>query len=104
MDAVPAKVRLAEGTGCKRIDVVADTGSEISVIEVKPYANYVALGQVLGYLDLLHHQVHPRPPARPMIVAANADPDILPSARPRRPTRNCGLTTGRPAARSALLA
>lgn len=36
----------------KRIDVVGYRGNEIHIIELKPSANFQAIGQVLGYLEL----------------------------------------------------
>ncbi len=51
-DASDMDRRIAAGISRKRIDVVAAVGGGFWVIEVKPRANMVALGQVLTYSRL----------------------------------------------------
>ncbi len=44
--------RIADGLTRKRIDVVAAVGGGLWVIEVKPYANMYAVGQIITYARL----------------------------------------------------
>jgi len=71
-----ALLAIAEGTGCKRIDAVAQVGPELWIIEIKPYANYVPLGQVLTYVDLFREKYATSLTLRPVIVCAGSDPDL----------------------------
>lgn len=83
--APPELERIAEGTGCKRIDVVAQTLTELWIIEVKPYAHYVAYGQVLSYVDLFRRRYGEPLPLVPVIVCTQVDPDIV------LPCRDAGI-------------
>jgi len=67
---------IAEGTGCKRIDAVAHVDAELWIIEIKPYANYVPLGQVLTYVELFREKYATSLTLRPVIVCAGQDPDL----------------------------
>ena len=49
--------RIAAGLTRKRIDVVAAVGGGLWVIEVKPYANMYAVGQVITYVRLFRQEV-----------------------------------------------
>lgn len=71
----------SEGCGCKRIDAIyEDLDSHLHLVEVKPYGNYVALGQLLMYADLIQCESPPPHPTHLHIVCFTADPDILPLA------------------------
>lgn len=65
----------------KRIDVVGRLGKAIYIIEVKPVANIMALGQVKTYRDLFELEFEVKGPVHGMIVAATSDVDILESAK-----------------------
>jgi len=67
---------IAIGTGCKRIDVVASVDNQYWIIEVKPYANYVPLGQVRTYVDLFAAKYGRPRPLVPVVVCATADVDL----------------------------
>lgn len=71
------EVAIAEGTGCKRIDAIAHMENDLWVIEIKPYANYVPLGQVLAYVDLFREKYATSLFVRPVIVCASQDPDLM---------------------------
>jgi hypothetical protein len=64
----------------KRIDVVGRTENEFWIIEVKPYANMQAIGQVLIYDDLLCREFELKLPTRTVIVASACDVDIIEAA------------------------
>ncbi|GAI77685.1 unnamed protein product, partial [marine sediment metagenome] len=51
----------------KRIDVVGRTAKEFWIIEVKPYANMQAIGQVLIYEDLFCREFELKLPTRTVI-------------------------------------
>ena len=68
-------------TFCKKIDAVVKVAHRTWVVEIKPAASYVALGQVLTYW---HHarELYPElKHSRPMIITDAPDPDILHVAR-----------------------
>jgi len=48
--------RIARGLTRKRIDVVAAVGGGLWIIEIKPYANMYAVGQVLTYVRLFEKE------------------------------------------------
>jgi len=73
----PAARAIAEGTLLKRIDVVAQIQGQLWVIECKPYANHVPLGQVLAYCALLTDRYTLPLPLRPVVLAAERDPDLI---------------------------
>lgn len=79
-DASPSDVRLARGTGCKRIDVVIWWGGRLAVVEVKPFGNHAALGQGVLYRDLFMRDYQELSPVLGMIVCREADPDLGASA------------------------
>ena len=76
----PMEIAIAQGVGRKRIDVVADTGQAIWIIEVKPYGNHTALGQVQLYADLFERDYEPALPLEPVLIVASHDPDLMPLA------------------------
>jgi len=59
-DASDMDRRIAAGISRKRIDVVARVGGGYWVIEVKPFANMMSLGQVLTYhrLFIAEYKMH----------------------------------------------
>ena len=62
----------------KRCDLVANIDGRWHVLELKPAAGYVALGQALSYHALLC-AAHPElRSARPGVLTDAADPDLLP--------------------------
>ncbi|GAH67404.1 unnamed protein product [marine sediment metagenome] len=68
--------RIAAGLTRKRIDVVALVGGGFWVIEVKPRANMVALGQVLTYTRLFIQEYAPPGEVWPVIVCDAVDEDF----------------------------
>lgn len=77
-DASAADLALADGTGSKRIDVVAELARELWVIEVKPFGNHAALGQALMYRALFLIDYRPPKPVRAAIACGEPDVDIFP--------------------------
>ena len=69
--------RVSAGVTRKRIDVVAAVGGGVWVIEIKPYANMFALGQIRTYVRLLSKEYALPGEAVPVIICNNVDPDIL---------------------------
>ncbi len=68
--------RIARGITRKRIDVVARVGGGLWVIEIKPAASMLALGQVLGYTRLFIEEYRPVEEVRSVIVCDDVDPDL----------------------------
>ena len=66
------------GVTSKRIDVVCHVGGGYWVVEVKPYASYLAMGQVLNYARLFAAGYEVDGLIIPVIVSNDVDPDILP--------------------------
>jgi len=69
--------RIAAGVSRKRIDVIARVGGGYWVIEVKPFAGMLAVGQVVSYARLFIAEYRPDGEVWPVIVCRNADPDLL---------------------------
>lgn len=69
--------RIAAGISRKRIDVVCRVGGGFWIVEVKPRANMVALGQVLTYSRLFVQDYSPRGEVWPVIVCDSADEDLV---------------------------
>ena len=67
---------VALGVTRKRIDVVCRVAAGYWVVEVKPYANALALGQVLNYTRLFGVEYPAAVPARPVIVCDVCDDDL----------------------------
>lgn len=76
-DASDMEKRIAAGLTRKRIDVVAISGGNYWVIEVKPYASMLALGQVISYARLFALQYEVRGRVIPVIVCDSVDQDLL---------------------------
>jgi len=76
-DASDMDRRIAAGISRKRIDVVCRVGGGFWVVEVKPRANMVALGQVLTYTRLFIAEYRPMAEVWPVIVCDSADEDLV---------------------------
>lgn len=79
--AVPAELgamgqRIADGVSRKRIDAVYLAAGGLYVVEIKPYGNHAALGQIQTYLPLFRDSYPYRGPTTGVILCAEADPDI----------------------------
>jgi len=68
---------VVDGVSRKRIDVVGRDRGMLWIIEVKPFANMTAIGQVVTYAKLFNQEFDISPPALPMIVSMTLDRDIL---------------------------
>ena len=69
--------QVALGVSRKRIDVVAGVGGGFWVVEVKPLASMLALGQVLSYTRLFKQEFAPVGEVWPVIVCDAVDEDLL---------------------------
>ncbi|MBA7557900.1 hypothetical protein ES705_50680 [subsurface metagenome] len=68
---------VAAGISRKRIDAVCRIGGGYWVVEVKPFASMLALGQVVSYHRLFVSEYRPDGETFPVIICENADPDLL---------------------------
>ncbi len=68
---------VVEGVSRKRIDVVGRENRNLWIIEVKPFANMTAIGQVVTYARLFNREFEMALLAQPMIVSKTLDRDIL---------------------------
>lgn len=69
--------RIAAGISRKRIDCVCRVGGGFWVVEIKPFASMLALGQVLCYTRLFIGDYEPKGEVWPVIVCDSADDDLL---------------------------
>jgi len=69
--------RIALGVTRKRIDVVCSVGGGFWVVEVKPYANMVALGQALTYSRLFTLEYVVKGEVIPVIICDSYDEDLV---------------------------
>ncbi len=69
--------RIAAGVSRKRIDVVCRIGGGFWVVEIKPLASMLALGQVLVYTRLFVDEYVVTGEVWPVIVCNNADEDLI---------------------------
>lgn len=69
--------KIAAGLTRKRIDVIIRTPTAYWVVEVKPFAGYLALGQVLNYARLFATEYQTDREVLPVCVCDNADPDVI---------------------------
>jgi len=76
LGATELQIQVAMGVSRKRIDVIGRSAEQLWVIEIKPYGNMVALGQVITYHRLFVKEFDPQWPAIPVIICANLDPDL----------------------------
>lgn len=70
------EARIAAGVSRKRIDVVAAVGQGYWIIEVKPFASTVALGQILTYARLFNEEFIVDGAVWPVIIADEVDEDL----------------------------
>lgn len=68
--------KVAAGVTRKRIDVIAAVGKEFWVIEVKPFANMYALGQVFSYRRFFEQEYDSYRPTKPVVVCDDFDLDV----------------------------
>jgi hypothetical protein len=61
----------------KRIDVVCLSGQELWVVEVKPFAGFTALGQVVGYRRLFVAEYSVELPVVGVCVCMGVDEDLV---------------------------
>lgn len=76
-DATDMEKKIAAGLTRKRIDVVAVSGGNYWVIEVKPYASMLALGQIMTYARLFALQFAVGARVVPVIVCDKIDDDLI---------------------------
>lgn len=69
--------KIANGLTRKRIDAVCRVADGIWVVEVKPYANMVALGQALTYSRLFRQEYEVSGNVLPVIVCDGIDQDLI---------------------------
>ncbi|MBA7532757.1 hypothetical protein ES705_24987 [subsurface metagenome] len=70
-------MRIASGITRKRIDVVARVGGGLWVVEIKPFAGMMALGQILSYTRLFIEEYRPEEEVRSVVVCDSLDPDLV---------------------------
>jgi len=75
--ASDSEQRIAAGLTRKRIDAVCSVGGGIWVVEVKPYANMYAVGQIIAYVRLFANEYYTPGQIIPVIVCDNYDEDLL---------------------------
>jgi len=76
-EASPMELRIAAGLTRKRIDVVAAVGGGFWVIEVKPVASMLALGQILSYRTLFVQEYAVDGEVWPVVVCDSIDEDLV---------------------------
>ena len=69
--------RIADGISRKRIDVVCKVGGGFWVVEIKPFANMVALGQALSYSRLFAAEYIVDGDIIPVIICDTYDEDLV---------------------------
>lgn len=69
--------RIARGITRKRIDVICRVDSVLWVVEIKPYASMLALGQVLSYTRMFIEEFRPKEDVASVIVCDAVDVDLL---------------------------
>lgn len=60
----------------RRIDVVAQAGDVLYIVEIKPRATTSALGQVKGYLRLFRRDFSPKQALQPLIITDSLMPEM----------------------------
>ena len=76
-DASDMDRRIAAGLTRKRIDVVCSVGGGLWVVEVKPYASMLAVGQVISYARLFALTYTVTGELIPVIVCDSFDEDLV---------------------------
>lgn len=69
--------RIAAGVTRKRIDVVCSVDGGFWVVEVKPFASMLAIGQAISYVRLFSLEYQPAEPTIPVIVCDEKDEDLV---------------------------
>jgi len=69
--------RIAAGLTRKRIDAVCSVGGGIWVVEVKPYANMYAVGQIVSYVRLFEKEYITSGEIIPVIICDDYDTDLI---------------------------
>lgn len=69
--------RIAAGLTRKRIDVVCRVEGGLWVVEVKPYANMYAMGQILTYVRLFAQEYSISGQLTPVLVCDSYDEDLV---------------------------
>ncbi len=69
--------RIAAGVTRKRIDVVCSVGGGYWVVEIKPYANMLAVGQVISYVRMFALEYTVPGQIIPVIVCDAYDEDLV---------------------------
>jgi len=77
VDASDIEQRVARGVTRKRIDVVCSVGGGFWVVEIKPYASMLAIGQVISYTRLFRLQYSTEGQIVPVIVCDAFDEDLV---------------------------
>jgi len=76
-DMTEMDTRIAAGLTRKRIDVVAEVQGDTWVVEVKPYANMYAVGQIISYVRLFEQEYEYSGELRAVIVCDDYDDDLV---------------------------
>lgn len=76
LDATEVEKSVALGVGRKRIDVVCRVGGGYWVVEIKPFASMLAVGQALCYGHLFTKEYSPDGDVFPVVVCDSADSDL----------------------------
>lgn len=69
--------RISAGVARKRIDVVCHVGGGYWVVEVKPFAGMLAMGQIISYARLFVREYRVDGEVWPVVVCREADPDLV---------------------------
>jgi len=69
--------RIAAGLTRKRIDAVCSVEDGFWVVEVKPHASMLAVGQVISYVRLFNLEYAPGGQVIPVIVCDSYDEDLV---------------------------
>jgi len=69
--------RIARGITRKRIDAICRVDSALWVVEIKPFASMLALGQVLSYTRMFIEEFRPTEDVASVIVCDDVDVDLL---------------------------
>ncbi len=76
-EASEAIRRVAAGVGRKRIDCICKVAGGFWVVEIKPLASMLALGQVLTYVRLFVVEFEVDGEVWPVVVCDSVDEDLL---------------------------
>lgn len=76
-DASPMERKIRDGLTRKRIDVICRLGETFWVVEVKPRANMLAVGQILTYVRLFSVGFAMVEEVVPVIVCEEVDQDLF---------------------------